>query len=106
MKKSRSKVLSKLEAVHACSGVRSDVKMITDSMVSKADLANTLADELAKSDHTRRLDNLSARLDVLPAWTCLRRSAASNTAGAPPNGSSRSNCINHVRVESLNHASR
>ena len=31
--------------------IRDDVKMITDTMVSKADLANTLAEELAKSPY-------------------------------------------------------
>lgn len=45
--------------------LRSDVKMITDSMVSKADLANTLADELAKSPYARRIDAIDARVNVL-----------------------------------------
>ena len=42
-----------------------DVKMLTDAMVSKADLANTLAEELAKSPYTRQIHNLETRVIVL-----------------------------------------
>jgi hypothetical protein len=42
-----------------------DVKMLTDAMVSKADLANTLAEELAKSPYTRQIADLQTRVDVL-----------------------------------------
>jgi hypothetical protein len=43
--------------------LRSDVKMITDSMVSKADLANTLGEELAKSEDARHIEDLRNRVD-------------------------------------------
>jgi len=42
-----------------------DVKMITDAMVSKADLANTLAEELAKSPYARQIQDLQTRVNVL-----------------------------------------
>ena len=45
--------------------VRHDVKWITDTMVSKADLANTLGEELAKSEYVRHIDDLRARVNVL-----------------------------------------
>src|ERR1700680_803746 len=45
--------------------LRSDVKMITDTMVTKADLANTLGEELAKSEYARHIDDLRARVGVL-----------------------------------------
>jgi hypothetical protein len=45
--------------------LRSDVKMITDSMVSKADLANTLGEELGKSEYARHIDDLRNRVDIL-----------------------------------------
>ena len=45
--------------------LRDDVKMVTDAMVSKADLANTLADELAKSPYTRQIEDLQTRVNVL-----------------------------------------
>jgi hypothetical protein len=45
--------------------LRSDVSMITDTMVSKADLANTLGEELAKSQYARYIDDLQARVNVL-----------------------------------------
>jgi hypothetical protein len=45
--------------------VREDVKQITDSMVSKADLANILAEELAKSAYARQLHDLQNRVNVL-----------------------------------------
>jgi hypothetical protein len=45
--------------------VNDDVKMITDTMVSKADLSNTLAEELAKSPYTRQIADLQTRVDVL-----------------------------------------
>jgi hypothetical protein len=45
--------------------LRDDVKMITDTMVSKADLANTLAEELAKSPYARQISDLQTRVNVL-----------------------------------------
>ena len=45
--------------------LRGDVKQITDVMVSKADLANTLGDELAKSVYGRQIDDLRSRVNVL-----------------------------------------
>jgi hypothetical protein len=45
--------------------LRSDVKQITDVMVSKADLANTLGDELAKSVYGRQIDDLRNRVNIL-----------------------------------------
>ena len=45
--------------------LHSDVKMITDSMVTKADLANTLAEELAKAPYARQLEDLRTRVTAL-----------------------------------------
>jgi hypothetical protein len=45
--------------------VRDDVKMITDSMVSKADLANTLAEELAKAPYIKQIEDLRTRVTAL-----------------------------------------
>jgi hypothetical protein len=45
--------------------LRSDVTMITETMVSKTDLANTLGEELAKSQYARHIDDLQARVHVL-----------------------------------------
>jgi hypothetical protein len=45
--------------------LRDDVKNITDAMVSKADLANTLAEELAKSQYAKQIENLQIRVNVL-----------------------------------------
>jgi hypothetical protein len=45
--------------------VREDVKQITDNMVSKADLANILGDELAKSAYARQLHDLQTRVNLL-----------------------------------------
>lgn len=45
--------------------VDADVKMLTDAMVSKADLANTLAEELAKSPYARQIQDLQSRVNVL-----------------------------------------
>jgi hypothetical protein len=42
-----------------------DVKMITDTMVSRADLANTLAEELAKSPYARQIADLQTRVNTL-----------------------------------------
>jgi len=42
-----------------------DVKMITEAMVSKADLADTLAEELAKSPYARQIQDLETRVHVL-----------------------------------------
>jgi hypothetical protein len=42
-----------------------DVKMMTDAMVSKADLANTLAEELQKSPYARQIGDLQARVNIL-----------------------------------------
>lgn len=46
-----------------------DVKMITDTMVSKADLANTLAEELAKSPYARQIADLEARVNILQRFS-------------------------------------
>ncbi len=45
--------------------IGADLQMITDAMVSKADLARTLADELARSPYTREISDLSARVTAL-----------------------------------------
>lgn len=45
--------------------LRDDVKIITDAMVSKADLANTLAEELGKSQYARQIEDLKTRVNVL-----------------------------------------
>ena len=45
--------------------LRDDVKNITDAMVSKADLANMLAEELAKSQYAKQIENLQIRVNVL-----------------------------------------
>jgi len=47
--------------------VKEDVKQITDNMVSKADLANTLGEELAKSSFARQLNDLQTRVNVVEA---------------------------------------
>jgi hypothetical protein len=45
--------------------VREDVKQITESMVSKADLANVLGEELAKSAYARQLHDLQGRANLI-----------------------------------------
>jgi dsDNA-specific endonuclease/ATPase MutS2 len=45
--------------------LQSDVKMITDSMVTKADLASTLGEELAKSEYAHQLEDIRNRVNVL-----------------------------------------
>ncbi len=45
--------------------VRGDVQMITETMVSKADLANTLAAELEKSAFARQVADLDQRVQVI-----------------------------------------
>jgi hypothetical protein len=45
--------------------LREDVKNVTDAMVSKADLANTLADELAKSPYAKQIENLQTRVHAV-----------------------------------------
>jgi dsDNA-specific endonuclease/ATPase MutS2 len=45
--------------------LRSDVKMITDTMVTKADLANTLGEELAKSEYAHQLEEIRNRVNAL-----------------------------------------
>ncbi len=45
--------------------VREDVKRITDVMVSKADLAETLREELNKSEYAREVSELRARVERL-----------------------------------------
>jgi hypothetical protein len=42
-----------------------DMKMMAEAMVSKADLANTLAEELAKSPYARQIQDLQTRVQVL-----------------------------------------
>jgi len=45
--------------------IDADMKMMADVMVSKADLANTLAEELAKSPYARQIQDLQTRVQVL-----------------------------------------
>jgi hypothetical protein len=45
--------------------LRSDITMITETMVSKADLASTIGEELAKSQHARHIADLQGRVNVL-----------------------------------------
>lgn len=45
--------------------LRGDIKQITDVMVSKADLAITLGDELVKSAYTRQIEVLQNRVNVV-----------------------------------------
>ena len=52
--------------------LRSDVTMITDTMVTKADLASTLGEELAKSAYARRIDDLHARVNALEQKTGIK----------------------------------
>ena len=52
--------------------LRSDVKMITDTMVSKADLASTIAEELGKSEHERKIEDLRTRVNVLEQKVGIR----------------------------------
>jgi hypothetical protein len=42
-----------------------DMKMMTEAMVSKADLASTLAEELAKSPYVRQIEDLQTRVNIL-----------------------------------------
>ena len=45
--------------------LREDVQTITEVMVSKADLANAIADELAKSEFARQLQDVRNRVETL-----------------------------------------
>jgi hypothetical protein len=45
--------------------LNADVKTMTDAMVSKADLANTLSEELAKSPYARQIQDLQTRVNML-----------------------------------------
>ncbi len=45
--------------------LREDVKAVTDVMVSKADLANTLNEELAKTDYGKQLGEIRTRVNAL-----------------------------------------
>jgi hypothetical protein len=60
--------------------LRDDVKIITDAMVSKADLANTLAEELAKSPYARQIENLQTRVNVLENKLGIKRGPAKSAA--------------------------
>ena len=42
--------------------VRDDVKRITDAMVSKADLEETIRDEFGKSRHAKHIEDLRSRV--------------------------------------------
>jgi hypothetical protein len=42
-----------------------DMKMMTETIVSKADLANPLAEELAKSPYARQIGDLQNRVNIL-----------------------------------------
>jgi dsDNA-specific endonuclease/ATPase MutS2 len=45
--------------------LQSDVKMITDTMVTKADLTSTLGEELAKSEYAHQLKDIRDRVNAL-----------------------------------------
>jgi hypothetical protein len=45
--------------------VDADMKIMAEAMVSKADLANTLAEELAKSPYARQIQDLQTRVNAL-----------------------------------------
>jgi hypothetical protein len=45
--------------------IDADMKMMAEVMVSKADLANTLAEELAKSPYARQIQDLQTRVHAL-----------------------------------------
>lgn len=49
-----------------------DLKNVTDAMVSKADLANTLAEELAKAPYARQIEDLRARVNILESKLGLK----------------------------------
>jgi hypothetical protein len=51
-----------------------DVKMLTDAMVSKADLANTLAEELGKTPFARQITDHETRVTALESKTGIRPS--------------------------------
>jgi hypothetical protein len=57
--------LQKLATREELREVREDVKRITDLMVSKADLAETLREELDKSAYARRIEELQTRVERL-----------------------------------------
>ena len=42
--------------------IQEDVKQITDNMVSKAGLENTIRDEFGKSDHAKKIEKLHERV--------------------------------------------
>lgn len=52
--------------------LRDDVQTITEVMVTKADLADTLARELAKSEYPRQLGDLRERVNVLESKLGIR----------------------------------
>lgn len=45
--------------------LRDDVKNVTDAMVSKHELANTLGEELAKSPYTKQIEDFRTRVNTL-----------------------------------------
>lgn len=45
--------------------VNSGIKNITETMVTKADLANAIADEFAKSSDGRKIEDLEGRVEVV-----------------------------------------
>jgi hypothetical protein len=49
-----------------------DVRMITDTMVSKADLANTLAEELAKTPFSRQIADHETRINAIESKVGIR----------------------------------
>ena len=51
-----------------------DVKMLTDAMVSKADLANTLAEELSKTPIARQIADHETRVNALESKVGTRPS--------------------------------
>lgn len=61
--------------------IRDDVKNVTDAMVSKADLASTLAEELAKSPYARQIENLQTRVNALESNV---KETGPGTRGARP----------------------
>jgi len=53
--------------------VRDDVKMITETMVSKADLENAIKDEFGKSQHARNIDELRGRVEHIESKLGIKR---------------------------------
>jgi hypothetical protein len=55
----------KMVTVETFRDLQNSIQMITTSMVSKADLATTLGEELRKSEHGKRMEDFQTRLGVV-----------------------------------------